>query len=134
MALSGEAALQNKLLEHLATLTTDPVTTFAWPNVAHNGAIPRLEVQHLPNTSRAATLGGAKDLPGFLVVTVVTQEGAGVINASDLAQQVIAHFEGVTLHTDDYRIRFIQPGSVSQSLPDGGELRTPVSIPYIAND
>lgn len=134
MALSGEALLQDRLFRHLATLVTVPATTFAWPNIAHNGSVPRLEVQHVPNTARSSLLNNSKDLQGFVIVSVITDQGVGTTDAHDIATQVVDHFKGLTLHTDDYRIRFIQPGSISQSLPDGAELRTPVSIPYLAND
>lgn len=134
MAIVNEAELQDALFARAATLTTTPATTLAWPNVNASNAIPRIEIAHLPNTTFEYDIDGSVDLQGFLQLTVVTSEGTGVLVASDIAQQVLAHFHQVTLHTTNYRIMLNQRGSVSQSLPDNGELRTPVSIPYKANN
>lgn len=135
MALTGEALLEDALFRHLSTLVTDPATTFAWPNLSHNGDVPRLEVDHAPNTTQSGTLEGAKNLQGFLAVTVVTAEGQGTLIGKDIATQVVNHFPGnLKIHTDDYVVRFNQPPSISQKIIDGAEVRFPVAIPYNAND
>jgi hypothetical protein len=135
MALTGEALLEDALFRHLSTLVTDPATTFAWPNINHDGSVPRLEVDHAPNTTQSATLEGAKNLQGFIIVTVVTETHIGTAYGRDIATQVIDHFPGnLKLHTTDYVIRFNQPPSISQKIIDGNEVRFPVAIPYNAND
>lgn len=135
MALTGEALLEDTLFRHLATLVTVPTTAFSWPNIENDGLTPRLEVQHLPNTSRGNLLDDSKDLVGFLTVTVVHNRGIGSTPLTDIATQIINHFpQTLTLFTTDYRIRFTQPASYSQIIPDGAETRLTVSIPYIAND
>jgi hypothetical protein len=134
MAIVNEAELQDVLFARAATLTTTPATTLAWPNVNASNVVPRIEIVHLPNTTFEYDIAGSVDLQGFLQLTVVTAEGTGVLGASDIAQQVLAHFHQQTLYTTNYRIMLNQRGSVSQSIPDNGELRTPVSIPYKANN
>lgn len=136
MAFTGEALLEQTLFDHLATLTTTPATGVAWPGVDYDGASkPYLEVTHLPNTARKETLGPSKDLPGFLIVTAVFDEGEGTLITRNVCAQIIAHFPTtLTLFTDDYRIRFTQPASAGRAIVDGGEVRIPVSIPYLANE
>lgn len=131
MALSGDALLADALFRHLSTLTTNPATSIAWPGLSDGGDAPRLEVQFVPNTKQAADLEISVDSPGFLVVTVVVAEGKGIIEATNIASQVADHF-GDTIHTTEHRIRFVNPPSTSQPLPDGSEIRVPVSIPFIA--
>lgn len=131
MALTGDALLADALFRHLNTLTTVPATSIAWPGVSDNGQTPRLEVQFVPNTKQASTIDAGEDSPGFLVVTVVTSEGRGTIEALNIASQVSSHF-GETIHTSEHRVRFVQPPSTAQPIPDGAEIRVPVSIPYLA--
>lgn len=132
MALTGDALLENKLFEHLATLAITPATVFAWPGLGDEGTKPRVEVAHAPNTAQASTLAHGKDNPGFLVLTVVYEEGFGTIKPREIASQIVAHFEDLTLHTDEHRIRFIQPATTGQPIPDGSEIRLPVTVPYLA--
>jgi hypothetical protein len=92
-------------------------------------------VDHAPNTTQSGTLEGAKNLQGFLAVTVVTKKGQGTLIGKDIATQVVNHFPGnLKLHTTDYVVRFNQPPSISQKIIDGAEVRFPVAIPYNAND
>lgn len=135
MAFVKEALLQQALFTHLATLTTTPATTIVYPSDPDTGpSRPYLQVDHLPNTARQETLDPSTDLPGFLIVTVVSDEGVGTLQAQNIGAQVAAHFPTtLRLFTDDYRIRFTQPATVGQSRLDDGELRTNVSIPYLAN-
>lgn len=133
MALSGEALIEDGLFRHIATLTTTPATTLAWPNKKHGNGKPRIEVSHAPNTTRGATLKGGKEYTGFLIATVVIKEGQGTTKGSDIASQVISHFVD-TIHTTEQRIRFVQPASVAQPIMDGSDVRFPISIPYIATE
>lgn len=132
MALTGDALLEDALFRHLATLTITPATVFAWPGRPEVGTKPRVEVAHAPNTAQASDLQDGKDNPGFLVLTVVYEEGFGTIKPREIASQIADHFEGLTLHTTEHRIRFIQPATTGQAFPDGSEIRLPVTVPYLA--
>lgn len=142
MALQGEALLSDTLSRHLATLTTNPATVFAWEGMAFDATDganrPYLQVSHVPNTTRSETFGPSKDLPGFLIVTVVgsvfkSQGDLTIFDLRNIAAQVIAHFPTtLTLHTTDFRIGFIQPASMSAAFLDGNDVRVPVNIPYLA--
>ena len=134
MAVTGFALIEDTLFSHLATLTTTPATTFAWPNRSHSGSVPRIEVQHVANNAFGSTLDHGIDQPGLLVLTAVVETGTGTGVLTDLAAQIIAHFDREQFVDAEWRIRISNAPSPSQPIPDGGETRLPVTVAYIATN
>ncbi len=127
------------LLDHLRTLTTDPELDVAWPGAdfpRHGNSKPEnfLDVQFLPNQTRQITMtDDPQQQIGILQVSVVWKSGRGVINALDVAGQVINHFKNQTLfHDDGLKVVIDREPWASPNLPDGDRMRWPVSIPYHA--
>lgn len=134
MAVTGFALIEDTLFSHLATLTTSPVTTFAWPNRPHSGNVPRIEVQHVANNAFGGSIDRGTDQPGLLVLTAVVESGTGTGVLTDLAAQIIAHFDRRQFVNSEWRIRITNTPSPSQPIPDGGETRLPVTVAYIATN
>lgn len=133
MATGQEAVIADLLFARLAALITTPATEVALPNADFSGSKPYLDVSHLPNRSTGQLLDATKDLQGFLQVTVVHENGYGLIDPYEIASQVIAHFPVTLVLGTTVRVRFVQPGFVGPPIQEGQEFRVPVSIPYRAS-
>lgn len=140
MADETDTKIIKTLFTHLEALTTDPPLEIAWPEVnhpRHGNSKPDefLEVQFLPNQPRQITLGSdPQELRGILQVSVKWKSGNGIIDALNVAGQIIKHFKDQVLFSADGSVRVVIDGVpwASPNIPDGARMKWPVSIPYHA--
>lgn len=140
-ATSDEAKVDRALLLHLAGLTTNPVTTIAWPDDdsfdiprdSQGNMLPHLEPRIVPLDPGFVTLSGSiKRHRGLMQVMVITPPGKGAITPKNIAGQVIDHFKNAVLFFDGIKVTIEgQPYAMS---PDYGDTKTeiPVTINYLA--
>ncbi|MTH96419.1 phage tail terminator-like protein [Roseibium sp. RKSG952] len=140
MTGGADARILRTLLAHLHGLSLTPALEIAWPgmNFPVNGSEKPdnyLEATFLPNKTRQVTFGDdPQQQRGLLQVSVLWKSGQGVMDALDVAGQVIRHFRHQYLFSSDGTVRVVIDGEpwASPNLPDGDRMRWPVSIPYHA--
>lgn len=141
MTTGKTASIEDALLARLGTLVTTPPCQFAWPSIDYTPAQgqPYLLPSVMPNRTDEGGLGaGAPERHlGLFQVTVYAPSGSGVAPASELADQVIAHFpRGSVIVGSGVRVRvgsFNGSSGVpyrSQGYSENGWTVVPVTIPY----
>jgi hypothetical protein len=92
-----------------------------------------LRLAFLPNQTRQITMGDdPQQKRGLFQVSVVWPVGHGIIDALDVADQIIDHFRNQTLFASGVRITISSEPWAAGPLQDGDRVQIPVTIPYIA--
>ena len=119
------ARLRNAEIEGLALV---------WPNLQTKLPVPRAVVQTSFGETFDATLdASAPFVPGFIMVTVVTEEGKGTTESLQFAAQIVALYPmGLRLTAPDGKIEIKRHPSILTGFSQGGAWRQPVKISFEA--
>ena len=124
-------AVRVALESHLAA-TTPTLPAIAWPNVpyARVEGTPYIQVSFRPASRRPVTAGPAPEqrTSGTFFLTVFTPEDAGAARGMELADQLLARFDGSDDIVTDSVIVRIEYSEVKQPLHDPPFYAIPVEI------
>lgn len=109
--------------------------SIAWPNVDHDGTVPRLEITFPAADRFGGTLKGAEITReiGTVLINAIAAGGAGEDAAADMVDAVVALFpEGLRLSITGGKVVITKPADIRGGYPDGGHWRLPVVVQYEA--
>jgi hypothetical protein len=136
MATGTDAMIFAALLTHLRIMPgalpiAAPNITFPAPEQSKPAKF--LKVDFLPNRTRQITFGpDPQQKVGMLQVSVMWPKGYGVIDALDMAGQIIDRFKNQTLFADGIKITINSEPWAASPIQDDDRMNIPVTIPYIA--
>lgn len=137
--MSAELKILQALETRLAAYAADASLPVAFAGVRFErdpSSKSYLESQMLPASTLNPTLGdGFHRRPGLFQVTIVTESGNGLREALTIAGEVLDTFKrGLTLyHDSEVRVMVDETPSIGPVIPDGAELRLPITISYLAD-
>ena len=134
-----DAQIIDELQRHLSLLVTSPVSTVQWEAIREDKTYPYLETMWFSGKTNTPLLGNTRDFMGIFQVTVVqnaggeVEKGQGLISGTEIAGQVINHFEpGIQLFASDFVVKIEKWPYIIPSPDRTSEITTAVTIVYRA--
>lgn len=113
------------------TLDVANVAPGAWPNVPYEGSTPYVRFHALPAGVESIGLSGIDHRVGVVQVDCVVDAGVGIIEASILADQIIALFPRNTrLVSGSTTVLINKASAMGPGMQEPDHYFIPVTIPY----
>lgn len=134
--MAAYADIMQALFAKVAAFTSTPALPVAWPEPAKTFTPPAdgkyLEVQFFSNRPAWEGLAAGRIDQGLLQVVVVWKRNDGLIRPGQIADAVIAHFDGATMFSGSARVEVAGRPWAASPISTDTELRIPITIPWTA--
>ncbi|WP_037076078.1 phage tail terminator-like protein [Neorhizobium vignae] len=136
MATGTDAIIFAALLTRLEGLPAAlPISTpgITFPPTGQTKPAKYLKFDFMPNRTRQVTMGDdPQEKVGLAQVSVMWPLGSAIIDAQEVADQVISRFKNQTIFASGVKITISSEPWASRPIKDEDRMNIPVSIPYIA--
>lgn len=110
------------------------ISNIAFPNVAIDAALPRVEINFGEGERRGGTLGGAASVlraRGALYIVIAVEADSGIVAADDYADQFATLFtEGDRISLTGATLTIMSPADIRPGFMAEKEWRIPVIVRY----